>query len=245
MRNIKLTIEYDGTNYSGWQKQANTNNTIQEEIENAIEKVVDEKVTIIGAGRTDKGVHGRGQVANFNTNSRIPEEKFKYAINRYLPEDIAIVESIEVEESFHSRYDALGKKYKYLIYNAPVKSPIFRNYSYYIPYKLNIQSMDKAKDYFIGKHDFAAFMASGSGIEDTIRNIYYISLTNCNNIIEFEIYGDGFLYNMVRIIVGTLIDIGRGKIESDSIPNILKSKDRKNAGHTAAAEGLYLEKVCY
>lgn len=244
MKNIKLTIEYDGTNYSGWQKQPNAN-TIQEEIEKAIEKAIGEKITIIGAGRTDSGVHGKGQVANFITDSSIPGAKFKYAINRYLPEDITIIGSKEVEKSFHSRYDSLGKKYKYLIYNAPIKSPLLRNYTYYVPYKLDFQKMNEAKDYFIGKHDFAAFMASGSDVDDTVRNIYYDSLNTCNNIIVFEIYGDGFLYNMVRIIVGTLVDVGIGKISPQDIIDILKSRDRKNAGHTAPPEGLYLEKVCY
>jgi len=244
MRNIKLIIEYDGTNYYGWQKQLHQK-TIQETIENSIERITGEKVNIYGSGRTDRGVHATGQVANFFTESRIPSEKFKYAINSVLPKDIIISHSEEVDSTFHSRYSAKGKEYKYLIYNRETPSPILRNYAYYVPYELNFELMQEAAKDFIGTHDFAAFMSSGSSVKDTVRTIYDINLTRNNELIQLRVRGNGFLYNMVRIIVGTLVDIGIGKINSSCIPEILSSRDRQRAGHTAPPQGLYLEKVYY
>lgn len=244
MKNIKLTIEYDGTNYFGWQVQPEFS-SIQEEIERAIKKLTKEDIDLIGAGRTDRGVHARGQVANFMTNSSIPPEKFSYAINKYLPQDISIVKSEEVDINFHSRYDAVGKEYRYLIYNNYTRSSLLRNYTYHVPYKLDLKKMDIAKDFFLGTHDFSAFMSTGSSVEDTVRTVYAVSLSLRDNIICFKVQGNGFLYNMVRIMVGTLIDIGSGKIEPESISSILESKDRKRAGHTAKPQGLYLEKVYY
>lgn len=244
MRNIKLIIEYDGTNYFGWQKQPNQI-SIQETIEKAISKITKENFDIFGSGRTDRGVHARGQVANFLTDSRIPGEKFKDAINSVLPADIAITHSEEVDESFHSRYSAKGKEYRYVFYNRRVLSPLLRNFAYHVPQKLQFDLMEKAVDDLIGTHDFIAFMASGSSVKDTIRTIYNISLTKDHEIIELRINGNGFLYNMVRIIAGTLVDIGIGKIDSNYIPEIISFKDRKNAGHTAPPHGLYLEKVLY
>lgn len=244
MKNIKLTIEYDGSNYFGWQVQPEFS-SIQEEIERAIKKLTKEDIDLIGAGRTDRGVHARGQVANFMTNSSIPPEKFSYAINKYLPQDISIVKSEEVDINFHSRYDAVGKEYRYLIYNNYTRSSLLRNYTYHVPYKLDLKKMDIAKDFFLGTHDFSAFMSTGSSVEDTVRTVYAVSLFLRDNIICFKVQGNGFLYNMVRIMVGTLIDIGSGKIEPESISSILESKDRKRAGHTAKPQGLYLEKVYY
>lgn len=244
MRNIKLIIEYDGTNYFGWQKQPNQI-SVQETIEEAIEKITKEKVDIYGSGRTDRGVHARGQVANFLTDSRIPGEKFKDAINSVLAADIAITYSEEVDQSFHSRYSAKGKEYRYVFYNRRVPSPLLRNFAYHVPQKLHFDLMQEAADDLIGTHDFIAFMASGSSVKDTIRTIYNVHLSKDHEMIELRINGDGFLYNMVRIIAGTLVDIGIGKIDSKCIPEIISSKDRKNAGHTAPPHGLYLEKVLY
>lgn len=244
MKNIKLTIEYDGTNYFGWQIQPEVS-SVQEEIEKAIKILTNEDIDLTGAGRTDRKVHARGQVANFMTNSSIPAEKFSYAINKYLPEDISIVKSEEVDTNFHSRYDAIGKEYRYLIYNNYIRSSLWRNYTYHVPYNLDFKTMDIAKDFFLGTHDFSAFMSTGSSIENTVRTIYAVSLCQKDNIICFEVQGNGFLYNMVRIMVGTLIDVGSGKIRPESIPIILESKDRKKAGHTAKPQGLYLEKVYY
>ncbi|MFA5523658.1 MAG: tRNA pseudouridine(38-40) synthase TruA [Tissierellales bacterium] len=244
MKNIKLIIEYDGTNYFGWQKQPNKM-SIQETIEEAIGKITNEEIEIFGSGRTDRGVHARGQVANFLTTSTIPGERFRKAINSVLPSDIVITQSEEVDKSFHSRYSAKGKEYKYLFYNRKVQSPLLRNYAYHIPQELVFRLMQNAVDDLIGTHDFVAFMASGSSVKDTIRTIYEVSLTKDQEIVELKIKGNGFLYNMVRIIAGTLVDIGIGKIDSNDIPEIISSKDRKKAAHTAPSHGLYLEKVLY
>lgn len=244
MKNIKLTIQYDGTNYCGWQKQKNCP-SIQEEIEKAIFKVTGEKVNLIGAGRTDKGVHAQGQVANFMTTSSIPADRFKYALNSKLPSDIKIIESQLVDKSFHSRYDALGKKYAYIIFNREILNPLYRNYSYHIPYGLDYEKMKIAAEYFKGTHDFSAFMASNSSVKNTVRTIYDIDLKKDGELIYISIKGNGFLYNMVRIIVGTLVEVGSGKLSPHSIASIIESKNRQKAGHTAPAKGLYLVEVYY
>jgi len=244
MINVKLTIQYDGTNYCGWQKQ-NNGISVQEEIENAIHRLTGERVDLIGSGRTDKGVHALGQVANFTTNSTIPPDRYKYALNSILPQDISIISSELVPDSFHSQYDAKGKIYKYTIYNREVRNPIYNRYAYHVPVKLNLNSMRKGAECFLGSHDFKAFMASGSSAKSTIRNIRSISLDKKDDFIFLTIEGNGFLYNMVRIIVGTLVEVGLGKKQWQSIPHIIESKDRKMAGHTAPAQGLCLEKVYY
>lgn len=244
MSNIKLTIQYDGTNYSGWQKQKNAQ-TIQEQIEKAINKVTGENVNLIGSGRTDTGVHAKGQVANFITNSSIPGDRFKYALNTKLPDDISIVESMEVPDEFHSRFDALGKEYKYIIYNKKIRNPLYRNFTYHVNYNLDLATMENALDYFLGTHDFSAFMPIKNDVHSAIKTIYDISLYKKNDFIFFSIKGNAFLHNMIRIIVGTLIDVGNKKIQAKSIPFIIKSRDRKIAGHTASAQGLYLEEVYY
>jgi tRNA pseudouridine38-40 synthase len=243
MRNIMLLIEYDGTEYYGWQKQSNVP-TIQEEIEKAINKITGENIVLIGAGRTDKGVHAKGQVANFSTKSNIPSNKFKFAINSCLPKDIAIVDSREVNKDFHSRYDAVGREYKYLIYNNLIRSPLLERYSYHVPYELDFKKMQNSIDDLLGTHDFISFMASGSYVKDTIRTIDFVCLSKNRNILEFKIRGNGFLYNMVRIIIGTLVDIGSNKC-NNSLSCIIESKNRENAGHTAPSKGLFLEKVFY
>lgn len=243
-RNIKLTLEYDGTNYSGWQKQSDAK-SIQETLENAILKITGEKVNLIGSGRTDSRVHALGQVANFKTNSKIPGNRFVKALNSMLPSDIAVRESIEVDDDFHARFNAIGKEYKYLIYNNKVRSPLKRNYSYFVDYDLDIEKMREALDLFLGTHDFRGFMSSGSSIKTTVRTISNIEFIKKEDIIELSIMGNGFLYNMVRIIVGTLVDIGIGKIDITDISDIIESCDRNKAGHTAPPEGLYLSKVFY
>ena len=200
---------------------------------------------LIGSGRTDSGVHARGQVANFYTKSKISGDRFKHALNTRLPFDIAILKSEEVDKDFHSRCDAKGKEYSYLIYNNNIRSPLYRNYSYYVSYVLDYDKMRKGASCFLGTHDFLAFTGSKNVLEDTCRTINSINLKRKGDFIKLNIEGNGFLYNMVRIIAGTLIDIGIGRIQPEDVPNIIKSKDRKCAGHTAAAQGLYLEKVYY
>lgn len=243
-KNIKLLIEYDGTNYCGWQRQPK-DPSVQEELERAILKLTGKSVTVVGSGRTDSKVHALEQVANFNISSKIPASKFKLALNGLLPQDIAIKSSSEVHLDFHACDDAKLKEYKYLIYNGKTRSPIKRNHSYFISKKLNFKDMEYALRFFIGTHDFRGFMATGSSIKGTVRNITDASIVKNEDMIEVTIQGTGFLYNMVRIIVGTLIDIGRGKIDKNSIEDIIESRDRIKAGHTADAKGLYLSKVFY
>jgi tRNA pseudouridine38-40 synthase len=243
-RNIKIIIKYLGKNYHGWQKQFGEK-TIQGEIEKAAEKVFKQKIDLIGSGRTDAGVHALGQTANFKIKNNIPEEKVLYALNSNLPKDIRVVDSREVDMEFHSRYNAIGKTYQYNIYNSRIIDPFRKDTSYFIPYKLDIDKIFRSKDYFIGEHDFQAFMAAGSSVQSTVRKIFKVNMTSKDNLISFNITGNGFLYNMVRIIIGTLIDVGRGKIEENTIENIILSRDRKFAGHTAKAEGLFLKKVYY
>lgn len=244
MSNIKLTIEYDGTNYHGWQSQKNAL-SIQDTLENALRKLTGEECKLIGSSRTDVGVHALGQVANFHTNSRIPPEKFSYALNSILPKDIAIKESAEVPLDFHSRHCAKGKKYKYIICNSTYRPALLRNRAWHISSPLNIEAMSKAAMYFQGTHDFSAFRATGSSVKTSVRTIMQTSLKANEEIIEFEISGNGFLYNMVRIIMGTLAEVGMGKIPYDAVPEIIESCDRTRAGKTAPAQGLYLVEVYY
>lgn len=244
MRNIKLIIEYDGTNYGGWQKQKN-NKTVQETIEKAIKNVTHEEVELTGSSRTDAGVHAKGMVANFYTNSSVPSDKFREAINTKLPDDIGIVLSEEVEKGFHARYNSKGKTYRYSIVNRYEKVCIGRQTSYQVKDKLNLELMREACKYFIGKHDFKAFRTEGSSVKTTIRTISQLEIISRDNNLDIIITADGFLYNMVRIIVGTLIEVGKGKIEPKAIENIIKSKDRTKAGACAPAKGLCLEKVYY
>ncbi len=245
MRKIKLKIEYDGTNYHGWQIQKNAI-SVQETIEKSISKLLENKVGIVGCSRTDVGVHAYGQVAHFITDSSIPGDKFSYAINNLLPSDIVIKQSEEVSEDFHSRYSAKGKKYRYLIYNGAHASAIMRNRTYHVRPELDFKNMQKAAKYFVGEHDFAAFQATGGQVRSTVREIFSIELQKKeDNLISIEVSGNGFLYNMVRIIAGTLIYVGMGKIDADEIPLIIDSLDRTRAGKTAPAEGLYLMEIYY
>ena len=244
MRNIKLTIEYDGTNYHGWQSQINAI-AIQDVISGELKKLMGEKCNLIGSSRTDVGVHALGQVANFITSSNIPAEKFAYALNSMLPRDIVIKKSEEVDINFHSRFSTMSKKYKYLILNSPQRSALMRNSAVHISRDLDFEAMKTAATCFLGMHDFSAFKSTGSVVKSNERTILDVSLEKKGDMIEFEIIGDGFLYNMVRIIVGTLIEVGIGKIEVEEVTAIIESKDRKRAGKTAPAQGLYLVEVNY
>lgn len=243
MRNLKLTIQYDGSRYCGWQKQPNSSG-IQGTIEYAIYEITKEKVNITGSGRTDAGVHALGQVANFKTSSSIPANRFCDALNAKLPKDISIIQCEEVEENFHSRYSAKGKTYRYLIYNRPYRSPLYKDTSYHVRYDLDMDKIKSEAKSLIGTYDFKGFMSSGSAVKDTVRTIHNISIEEKDDLIYIEIEGNGFLYNMVRIIVGTLVDIGRGRINK-SMVDIIKSMDRGEAGHTAPGHGLFLKKVYY
>ncbi|MBF8984077.1 tRNA pseudouridine(38-40) synthase TruA [Lutibacter sp. B2] len=244
MKNIKLTIEYDGTDFLGWQKQSK-GRTVQEEIEKALSKILKKDVKINGSGRTDASVHAKGQVANFREAFTIPVERLPVALNSVLPDDIAILSAIEMNYDFHARYNAMGKKYVYKIYNSNIRSPLSRNYVYYVPQDLDIEKMKMATKYFLGTHDFKGFMASGSSVKETVRTIYNLDITEKEKQITVEVSGNGFLYNMVRIITGTLVDVGRGKINLNDLENIIASGDRNRSGHTASAQGLYLYEVYY
>jgi tRNA pseudouridine38-40 synthase len=244
MRNIKLTIEYDGTDYHGWQSQANAI-SVQGVLEKALKTLTGEDCPLTGASRTDAGVHAYGQTANFFTDSNILPSKYFLALNTVIPDDISIVNSEEVGPDFHSRFCAKGKKYKYLIYNKRYPSALMRNRSYHVPLSLNIDYMKEAAECFLGKHDFSAFQATGSAAKTSVRTITGITIENNNNLIELNITGDGFLYNMVRIITGTLIDVGLGRTPVNSVARIIENGDRRAAGRTAPPQGLYLVEVFY
>ncbi len=244
MRNIKLTIEYDGKDFNGWQKQPNKLN-IQGEIERAIKDVTGEEVELIASGRTDAGVHALAQVANFKTNSKIPVEKIPIALNTKLKRSIRILMAEEVDERFHSRYNCKKKTYQYIINNSKNGTAIYRNLQYNFPEKLDEEKMNRAIQYFVGEHDFSGFKASGTSSKSSVRTVYCGKVERDKDLVMIEITGNGFLYNMVRIIAGTLIEVGLGKIKPGEIPEIIESKDRKRAGKTLPPQGLYLAKVCY
>ena len=244
MRNIKLIIEYDGKGFNGWQKQPNKLN-IQGEIERAIEEITGEKIDLIASGRTDAGVHSLGQTANFKTESKIPIEKIPIAINSKLKQSIVIKSAEEVDERFHSRYNVKSKKYRYTINNSKYGSAIYRNMEYHFPVELNLEKMQKAAKYFEGEHDFKAFKASGTSSKSSVRKIYKAEVVKNGDRIYIELTGNGFLYNMVRIISGTLLDVGIGKIEPEEIKDIIDKKDRKFAGKTLTPQGLCLVEVNY
>ena len=244
LRNIKLIIEYNGKGFNGWQKQPNKLN-IQGEIERAIKELTGEEVNLIASGRTDAGVHSIGQVANFYTESSIPIQKFAIAINSKLKKSIVIKSAEEVPEKFHSRYSVHNKKYRYIINNSEQGTAIYRDLEYHMPVKLDVDKMKEAAKYFVGKHDFSAFKASGTSSKSSVREIYSAEVFKNGDRIYIELVGNGFLYNMVRIIAGTLVDVGIGKIEPEKIPEIIESKKRENAGKTLPAHGLYLVEVNY
>ena len=229
----------------GWQKQPNKLN-IQGNIEQAIKNVTGENVELFASGRTDAGVHSFGQVANFKTESLIPVEKIPIALNTNLKKSIRIIKAEEVDEKFHSRLSCKKKTYRYVINNSSCESAIYRNLETYIPIKLNINKMKEAAKYFEGEHDFKAFKASGTSSKSSVRTIYKLNIIEKeNNRIYIEITGNGFLYNMVRIISGTLVEVGMEKIKPEEIIEIIESKDRSKAGKTLPAHGLFLLNVEY
>ena len=245
MRNIKLVIEYDGKDFNGWQKQP-TKLNIQGEIEKAIKQITGEEVDLTASGRTDAGVHALGQVANFKTNSNIPIEKIPIALNSNLKKSIVIKSAEEVEERFHSRLNCKRKTYRYVINNSKYGTAIYRNLETHIPMKLDIQKMKEAVKSFEGEHDFKAFKASGTSSKSSVRTIYKADVIDAGNErIYIELTGNGFLYNMVRIISGTLVEVGLGKIEPADIKEIIESRKRENAGKTLPPQGLYLLNVEY
>lgn len=228
----------------GWQKQSNKLN-IQGTIEQAINKITGEEVKLDASGRTDAGVHSLGQVANFKTNSNLPIEKFPLAINANLKQSIRIKSAEEVEERFHSRLACKQKTYRYVINNSLYGTAIYRNLEYHIPQRLDVDKMSQAAKYFEGEHDFKAFKASGTSSKSSVRRIYKAEVLKNGERIYIELTGNGFLYNMVRIISGTLVEVGIGKIKPEDISKIITEGKRENAGKTLPAHGLYLVKVQY
>ena len=244
MRNIKLIIEYDGKGFNGWQKQPNKLN-IQGEIEKAISEITGEEISLIASGRTDAGVNSLGQTANFKTNSKIPADKLAFAINAKLKKSIRIKSAEEVDERFHSRYSVKSKKYRYTINVSTHGTAIFRDMEYHFPFKLDVEKMQKSAYFFEGEHDFKAFKASGTSSKSSVRTIYKAEVYQKEDRVYIELTGNGFLYNMVRIIAGTLLDVGMEKIEPEEVLNIIESKNRMNAGKTLPAKGLCLVEVTY
>ena len=241
--NIGLIIEYIGTNYCGFQRQKN-GITVQEVLENAIERATAQKSVITASGRTDTGVHAMGQVVNFQTNTTIAPEKLAIVINLHLPSDVRVLKSFVVRDDFNSRYDAVEKTYIYRVCNAENMSVFETNRALHFPKKLDLKLMENAAKKLVGEHDFSSFMATGSSVKSTVRTIKKMSIYKEKDNIIFEITGNGFLYNMVRIIVGTLLDIGCGK-KQDNIEELLLGGRRKMAGKTVGASGLYLKEVLY
>lgn len=236
---------YDGTFYHGFQRQKN-GLTVQECLETAVKKLTGEEVNIIGCGRTDAGVHALNYTANFLSGTKIPAERLPLALNAYLPHDIRVFEACDADENFHARFSATGKTYIYRIVTGNVYNVFLKNYSWFYPGKLDFEEMEKAARHFLGTHDFKAFMAAGSPRKTTVRTITELKLSKKGeDEIEIEITADGFLYNMVRIIAGTLVYAGCGKIEESEIPDIILSGDRVRAGITAPPEGLALKQTYY
>lgn len=245
MRNILLTIAYDGTNYSGWQVQPN-GITIEEKLQIAFRRMDGSKVKIIGSGRTDARVHAMGQRASVVLNSTVPTERIPYALNAKLPEDIVVKDAIEVPMDFHARYDALGKTYRYRLYFGEFQDPIGRNYHYHVTHNINMAKLKEALGIFKGTHDFKGFMASGSSVKATVRTIDHVALHSIQeNTFDIFISANGFLYNMVRIIIGSIVDVAKGKIPLKQLADALETQNRSLAGHTAPPQGLFLEEVRY
>lgn len=244
MNNIAIHISYDGTDYHGFQRQQN-GMTVQQRVEEAVSAVTGENITITGCSRTDAGVHAMDYVCNFKTNSRIPPEKFPFALNTVLPENIRCFKGVQVDSEFHARFSAQSKIYSYKIYNAPHANAVFSRYACHYPLQLDVQKMQTAAKDFIGKKDFSAFMATGGQQKTTVKEIYSLDVEKNGNLIEIKIHANSYLYNMVRIIAGTLMYVGCGKIDASDIKGIIESCDRKKAGITAQPQGLCLEKVFY
>jgi len=243
MHNYKLTIQYDGARYKGWQRPGNNDNTIQGKIESVISEMVGKEIEIIGCSRTDAGVHALNQVANFKSDEKLVEHKVKKYLNQYLPNDISITNVEEVPDRFHARYNSKAKTYLYKIWNEEHTNPFMRKHSMHVNKKLNVESMKKAAKHLVGSHDFTAFSNAKSKKKSMVRNIYSIEIEKVDGFLQIRVSGDGFLYNMVRKIVGTLIEVGLGKRDAKEISGMIHSKDRGSVSSLADPGGLYLESI--
>lgn len=248
MRNIAVKIMYDGAAYHGWQYQKN-GITVQEVLEGVLSEITGESVSVCGCSRTDAGVHALEYVFNFKSDTKIPLERLPYAINTHIGDNtIAAMSAREVDEDFNARFASLGKRYIYKIWNSNIENPFTSKYSWFVPYRLDLEKMQRAAKHFEGTHDFSAFMAAGGAQKTTVRTIRHCSVKKSaewDEQIEIEVEADAFLYNMVRIIAGTLAEVGCGRIDEESIPEIIQSTDRRRAGMTAPPQGLFLKKVFY
>ncbi|MBO0423156.1 tRNA pseudouridine(38-40) synthase TruA [Enterococcus plantarum] len=245
MRNIKLTIEYDGTRYQGWQRLGDSDKTIQGKIENILTQMTRTRIEIIGSGRTDAGTHARGQIANFKTDSKMVLSEMIDFLNRYLPQDIVVKKAEEVPERFHARYNAKGKQYSYYVWNNTIPSAFERNYSFHYSEELNFELMNEACRKLTGTHDFIGFSSLKKTKKSTTRTIDELSIQKEGNLIHFTFVGNGFLHKMVRILMGTILEIGFGTMKLEVIDEVFESKIRSEAGMTVPAQGLFLDEVYY
>ena len=245
MRRLKLILEYDGTHFAGFQKQSGKVRTVQGVLEEALFQLTGEKINVVGAGRTDSGVHALGQVVHFETSSTIPVDRFPAALNGHLPSDLAVLEAAAVNASFHARYDALKKKYCYLVFNSRKPVAIWRRHCYHFPVPLDLSAMKECAQVFVGEHDFTAFSAVGSSVKSTVRHVFSMNIEKKGEWIRFISIANGFLYKMVRLMVGTLLEVGRGKLSPAQVKHILEEGKRGHGGPTVPPQGLYLVKVYY
>ena len=244
MKRIMIVVAYEGTKYCGWQSQPNQI-TVEEVINRELSRLLNEDIEVIGASRTDSGVHAMGNVAVFDTETRIPPEKICYALNRSLPEDIVVQSSREVPSDFHPRHCDSIKTYEYKIWNADFIQPFNRKYTHFVYRELDVEAMRRAAKDFLGTHCFTSFCSTHTQVQDHVRTIYSLDILKENHLITIRVRGNGFLYNMVRIIVGTLFQIGMSKLTLLEFKNVIDNKDRSKAGRTAPSKGLYLKSVCY
>ncbi|MDR1564794.1 MAG: tRNA pseudouridine(38-40) synthase TruA [Oscillospiraceae bacterium] len=244
MRNLKLSIRYNGRAYHGWQVQRNAI-AVQQVFQEALAQILPELPDIKGCSRTDTGVHANQYVINFKTESQIPCEKFIRALNRYLPDDIAVYECSEAALDFHARYCCKGKQYIYKIWNSPHKNPFMKGLALHYTHPLDEKLMNEVAQQFLGRHDFSAFCSANSDVEDRVRTVTLARVEREAELLTFTVEADGFLYNMVRIMAGTLLWVAEGKIAANAIASVIQSGERGRAGKTAPPEGLYLNKVFY
>lgn len=242
--NLKLTLKYDGTQYHGWQRQPN-GITVQEILEDALEKVMKKRIVVTGCSRTDAGVHAAMHVSNFKCETSIPVHKIPLVLNQFLPSDIRAVDCEVMDDDFNARYHTIEKTYRYRILNCEHNDPFLSRFVWHYPIKLDVEAMKKAAEHMVGEKDFTAFMASGSSAKTTVRNLKRVEVEKEGDLITITATANGFLYNMVRIIVGTLVYVGNGKLTSDEVARILAERDRTLGGVTAPPEGLRLEEVVY
>ena len=245
MRNIRLLVQYEGTRYQGWQRQESSENTIQGRLEKLLSQMCGEKIELQGSGRTDAGVHAMGQVANFHTESTLSTEEMLEYINTYLPQDIAVIQVTEAAERFHSRLNAAGKCYQYRVWNSAVPDVFLRRYALEYHQMLDIEAMKQAASLLLGEHDFKSFTSTMKGKKSTVRRIDDIDIVREGNLLTFTFTGNGFLYHMVRILMGTLLEVGEGKRSAGSIPELIACKNREQAGPLVPAKGLTLKEVYY